>query len=386
MGGTVAIKIPGTFSNGRIGQSVLHFSTSLTLKGVDLCITTRRRGRVYSGAHLNSDELLAPETASRERGAFTLVELLVVIAIIAILIALLLPAVQSAREAARRSQCSNNLKQWGLAFHNYHTVHERFPPGVIWVGGEMFKGGRQSWGAHLLPYIEQGVAYDNIDFNLSANPYHPIWFHGQSELATKTVISVGLCPSDGMKGTLWIAPFGQKVSLTNYFAVSGMVQGDMLKHADPRYVNPPKYPFRANASTRLAHFQDGTSRTMLMAEYLTGPPVFSGPGVDYRGIFWGDQVSGSQVFVENTPNSPNPDRFWASECNQNLPESNLPCTDGDTARFAHAQRTSAARSYHPGGVHVLMADSSVHFISENIDLTLYRSLGTIDGGEPVGEF
>ena len=90
--------------------------------------------------------------------------------------------------------------------------------------------------------------------------------------------------------------------------------------------------------------------------------------------------------MESTPNSPNPDRFWASECNQNLPDSNLPCTDGDTRTRGNAQRTSAARSYHPGGVYVLMADSSVHFISETIDLTLYRSLGTINGSEPIGKF
>jgi len=318
---------------------------------------------------------------TRHSEGFTLVELLVVIAIIGILIALLLPAVQAAREAARRSQCANNLKQLGLALHNYHDSKRCFPTGVTWPGGRYGTPARQNFHYHLLPYHEQGNVYDMFSFDNM--PWNIIWANANRQ-ATAVVIPNLLCPSDGLAGDS-ITDTGYSPPQTwAYCNYSGMFNGMML--GDLSY--PPNTPspliygfFDANRTGHFRDITDGTSNTIAMAESLTGPTN------NYRGQLYSDQPCGVMVFSELGPNTMLPDRCYpwhtatVSWCT-NLPEQNLPSVDGNGA----TTDTCAARSRHPGGVQVLLADGSARFISQTIDLTTWRALATIRGGEVLGTF
>ena len=262
----------------------------------------------------------------RSRG-FTLIELLVVIAIIAVLIALLLPAVQQAREAARRSQCKNNLKQLGLAMHNYHDVYNVFPVGqynCCWG----------TWMVGILPYIEQAPLfqlYQNSGGNDATGPRYSS-APNTTQVTTRR-LAVLTCPSDKDS-----RPFG----------------------------NLKPYGFRDAT--------DGTSTTLLMAE------VLQGNGSDLRGFsWWGDA---SQFTTYLTPNSALPDRIYTIGFCNNQPERNLPC---DVATSANPTMFGS-RSMHEGGVQVIMCDGSSKFVSENIDLNTWRAIGTTQGSEVVGEF
>ncbi len=323
-----------------------------------------------------SDRRVFAEPSSVARSGFTLVELLVVIAIIGILIALLLPAVQAAREAARRLQCSNNLKQLGLAMANYESALRCFPPGTIWPGGLLWgkQRQRQNFHVHLFPYHEQGAVYDMIDWTVPG----VLWASGNNRAVTKVVISNLLCPSDGFGGQslISLAPEGtQEWARLNYFGVlNGMQLGDLSIYSPPR----GKWAiFDANRVTRIADISDGTSNTMSMTEGLTGPEG------DYRGMLWSDQSCGAFVHTELGPNSPLPDRcyphpMWCI----NHPERNLPSTSGDGQKTD----TCAARSRHPGGVGTLMCDGSAQFINDSIAIETWRGLATIAGGEVLGEY
>lgn len=306
------------------------------------------------------------------RQGFTLIELLVVIAIIAILIALLLPAVQQAREAARRSQCRNNMKQLGLALHNYHDVHKIFPPGVIWTGSSFYTGGRAGMLMHILPYIDAATAYNQINFEGAG--IH--WCLGNNLVGTSTSLSVLLCPSDG-RGGLKKACGTNQNQLSNYNGYfSGMQVGEIFTNS-----RATGAVFRANTAARIRDIFDGTSNTMLMGEILTGQES------DLRGSAWGDQPGGGVLQAELSPNTSAPDRLYGC-CGWcvNAPDLNLPCVDASTAGNSTSDNTAAARSRHEGGVHVLMGDGAVRFISENIDLGIYRGLATIANSEVIGEF
>ena len=280
------------------------------------CLPSPHGGQVR---RLNVRSVLSP--LSSPPNAFTLVELLTVITIIGILISLLLPAVQAAREAARRMQCANNLKQLGLAMHGYHAAIGCFPPGVIWEG-QMFGPKRQSFHVHLFPYEEQGNVYDTIDWSVSG-----ILWYGNNQQATKVVIPNLLCPSDGLGGrTLLVA--GNELARLNYFGVfSGMQEGDLSFPNNPQPVKPSQWAvFDANRCTTIAQIRDGTSNTMCIAEGLTGPQDY------YRGFIWSDQAAGSMLFTQLAPNSPlpdvcHPDPHWCL----NMPEADLPSVPGNGA-------------------------------------------------------
>ncbi len=323
---------------------------------------------------------LLPNQPGRSRMArrcnfgFTLVELLIVIAIIGILVALLLPAVQAAREAARRSQCSNNLKQLGLGLHNYESACRTFPPGIVWppLTG-IYTGERINFHVRLFWFIEQATTYETINFQASGGGIE--WW-GINQPATATSVAYLLCPSDGLGGLFMQAPLivpdpTQKWARNNYL---GMFDGNQVSDLyEPTAATKQNF-FGGNRYTRVRNIIDGTSHTLAIVEGLTGPDG------DARGFAWSDQPCGACAHAGLGPNSTAPDLCYpaAGWCD------GVPHTDpfrpwqwggGGTTD------TCAARSMHPGGVNVVMADGSVQFISDDIQLSTWQALASIAGGE-----
>jgi len=305
-------------------------------------------------------------TSRRHRG-FTLIELLVVIAIIAILIALLLPAVQQAREAARRTQCKNNLKQLGLAMHNYHDVHNGFPVaqfGCCWG----------TWVVGIMPYIDQANLYNRYEFNRKyVIPIDDARYnHAVNLPVTRTRLAALSCPSDGE-----FRPFS---NITNHNYAVNFGNTGYAQQATLNGVTFRGAPFAISGhnvpavNKKFRDITDGTSNTMLVAE------VLQGQGSDLRGFsWWGDAT---QFTTYLPPNSSIPDRIYTLTYCNNQPLQNLPC-DVSTAT---EPTMFASRSRHEGGVQVVLCDGAGRFISENIDLGLWRSISTAWGKEVVGEF
>jgi prepilin-type N-terminal cleavage/methylation domain-containing protein/prepilin-type processing-associated H-X9-DG protein len=309
--------------------------------------------------------------AASEAAGFTLVELLVVIAIIGILIALLLPAVQAAREAARRMQCTNHLKQWGLAMLNYEHTHKALVYPNSRLGGSSNCGAlapnspRISYPPRLWPFIEQQPLYDRYDFKL---PFHHLGTPGTgNEPIVLVQVPLYFCPSD--RTGFWLPPAdSHSRSRGNYVLNWGAA--DFCQDTT-KYPNYRPSPFGPNRSARLAELVDGTSNTMLMSEVLQAVQ----DGIwDFRGDILNDDVSCAQFMTINTPNS---------GVDQNSCIASRGCTDPNRpAPLVDVwPRIVAARSKHPGGVNVLMADGSVHFISNSISQATWQAMGSMDGGE-----
>jgi prepilin-type N-terminal cleavage/methylation domain-containing protein/prepilin-type processing-associated H-X9-DG protein len=301
------------------------------------------------------------------RNAFTLIELLVVIAIIAILIALLLcalllPAVQQAREAARRMQCQNNLKQLGLAVHNYHDQFNSIVPARILS--------RHSWMSLLLPQVEQANVYHTYDFDVP-------WTAAVNQTAVSTVLPFLHCPSTAANPD-YLYTFNSefKASTTDYAPTSSVVPGS---------------PFAPNGKLRgaifgtspgtLSHISDGTSNTTLFVEDGGRPEHWVSK--QRRG----PNVSNNGCGNFNVANGIVPGAAWA------LPVNSLPLHgfsyDGLSCQgpcVINCTNNNEPYSFHSGGVQGTFADGHVRFISENIDARLFAALYTSQGGEVAAAF
>jgi prepilin-type N-terminal cleavage/methylation domain-containing protein/prepilin-type processing-associated H-X9-DG protein len=306
----------------------------------------------------------------RRRAAFTLVELLVVIAVIGILIALLLPAVQKVRESANRAKCVNNLKQFGLALHNYHDSNKQFPLGSK-TDGTLYGAPRVPFLAFLLLQLEQ----DNLYKQLNVNDATLMWNDGALATYLKVPVVTFYCPSDGYGGTTKV-PGSFANSVTNYGGCFGITQNDSL--------NTQKAIFGVNRGAAIREITDGTSNTAIMSEILTGSPK------DARGCVWIGNAGHSQFYTALTPNSSSPDVTYPdnSLCNVsdpviNDPTKGLQCVWGSSNGLDNIQ---ASRSRHPGGVNTLLADGSVRFISNNILLATWQNLGYMNDGNIPGDF
>jgi prepilin-type N-terminal cleavage/methylation domain-containing protein/prepilin-type processing-associated H-X9-DG protein len=317
---------------------------------------------------------------SPARKAFTLIELLVVIAIVGTLMGLLLPAVQKVREAAARIQCANNLKQLGLALHGYHGTYERFPLGSENAKPILLAAPRITYMISLYPFLEQEPAFRRWDpsapgtLDYSGN-FIP-WCGSVNSLGTDPVtahvVPGLLCPSDGLGGKTSTRAGYYTVNHSNYLAFFG---GDNYGAILPA-VPSQSAAFGFNYGARFADISDGTSNTMVFGEYLTGLPEAQAPE-DFRGAIWIDLPGLSQIYTRSTPNSSSPDVFFPAGRCFSQPKLNLPCVIG-----AMAASTAASRSRHRGGVNVLLGDGSVHFVNQDISLSVWRARGTIAGGEP----
>jgi len=293
-----------------------------------------------------------------KRLGFTLVELLVVIAIIGILVALLLPAIQAAREAARRSQCTNNLKQIGVGLHLHHDQHRKLPPGD-WTdpaGAPWKRPGHQStWITHLLPYIEQGGLYDAIPENYT--------FGGTADCLARTErIVTFLCPSDIVPEPYAGVSGSSRFSYAkgHYVANSGL---GPRKEAVPAHLMDPAYArergvFYLNSWTTLGEVFDGTSNTAAISEIRSVKMNSSGVQ-DVRGIM---HYPEGHLYNHNyTPNSLVPDWLRTAWCVTTDPDSPA---EGRYTSWNPKNEIMTPRSRHPGGVNVLVLDGSVHLISE----------------------
>lgn len=317
---------------------------------------------------------------TRKRRGFTLVELLVVIAIIGILVALLLPAVQMAREAARRMECANNLKQIGIALHTYHTAHEVLP-----YGSDYLNGGKSTWAMMILPQLEQQNLYDSIDKTVALT-------HANNKIAVETPIKLYLCPSDPQSRSPILQKRGDSPDLNG--GSTNPSNSAMLSypacmgptHPDNCPLCPDSTPAATNwccqgcnfgslgggcgmsngtfsgmfgrwpKSIKFAAVKDGQSNTIMAGETLPAHYVWNG------------------VFTVNFPVS-----------GMTVPINTMQ-DDGGT-HGGHSLMmwaiTSGYKSLHPGGANFLLGDGSVRFLGESIDHQLYANLGTKAGGEVV---
>lgn len=336
------------------------------------------------------------------RRAFTLIELLVVIAIIAILIALLLPAVQQAREAARRTQCKNNLKQIGLALHNYHDVYGTLPIGGV---GTSVGGWGLSWWVRILPYVEQGAAFSKLNFNGT----HPGWASGSAGaegnangvIMQQARITAFNCPSSPMEASRNAG--SQVITNPSYYGISGTTDGN-------GFTNPAGYQktccdccggqqstglissVGALVPVRAIGFKDmtdGTSNLMCVGEashYILSAPLPTGG----RTV----QVNGTHGLMMGTPsltaveshggNYPRVFNLTTVRYPPNAPvvnnDANWP---GVGDNFGSNNPLNSA---HTGGIQGLLGDGSVRFISDNIDMLTLRLLCSRNDGRVLGEF
>ncbi|MDA0282986.1 MAG: DUF1559 domain-containing protein [Planctomycetota bacterium] len=337
--------------------------------------------------------ILSLKIRTRVRRGFTLIELLVVIAIIAILIALLLPAVQQAREAARRSQCRNALKQIGLALHNYSDVHSTLPPGYVSGGVSMTDPASAetslgfSWATMILPFADQAPLYEHFDFSEDSDEDHNLE-HGQTSLA------MFRCPSD---------PSGERFTMVDSGgAVINDSLGDPMELATSNYVgiigygslsmtpgNPAgKGILYRNSSVRFRDITDGTSNTIMAGERASqhqfdanNPSMMVAANSTWYAAIPGIAARSAGMMMMPA----------MTEASSSLILGHV----GQPAMMGMMQMHSVHNntnhivhfsSRHVGGAHFLLADGHVVFLNENINYDTFRFLGTRYDGEQLGDF
>ena len=344
-------------------------------------------------------------STNRSNRAFTLIELLVVIAIIAVLIALLLPAVQSAREAARRIQCTNNLKQIGLALHKYIPAIGVLPPGRF---TSHLAGRGNCWGTYsqLLPQLDETAIFNAFNFNL---PPDTDTLSASNSTGFEAFLNTLLCPSDSVPQLISVG--GGLFATHNYNLNVGSAY-PVVQNPAPPLTGVPNGPFFENSRVGPADFTDGMSNTAAAAETVrstasstyandplgvflvtgnnstTGPPISS--NADYaalclslpstttqfqntRGVRWHYGAPGHSLYNHlRPPDDKQPD------CRGGLPHS----TRSDPL-WSWLSLNVAARSKHPGGVNSLMADGHVQFVKDSINVLVWQGLGSRNGGEVI---
>ena len=328
------------------------------------------------------------------RGGFTLIELLVVIAIIAVLIALLLPAVQQAREAARRTQCKNNLKQIGLALHNYHDVANKFCALRCGPNDGAGRGGDQCGFVALMPYLDAQAAYNMIPQNNTVN----VCWDGSFK-PWNTQIQALLCPSSQpttLQGSVAAKNYHFSVGTTINDNYAGVTNG-LFQFSQQGYKGMRDIPDGSSNTVAVAEMGAGVQGSMS----IIGNSAYGIGGIDTNPLICKATMGPNQKYVAGTNVSswgqgslwPFGHAHWSAVTTV-LPPNSPSCEPfGDNPSNAWGIYT--ANSYHVGGAQVLMADGSVRFVSNNIDcgnngvggsFGVWGALGTVNGSEVVGDF
>jgi prepilin-type N-terminal cleavage/methylation domain-containing protein/prepilin-type processing-associated H-X9-DG protein len=380
---------------------------SPTAPGADSCVLSS--SSYPSDPHNGVPEMsVRVATSGRRQAGFTLIELLVVIAIIAVLIALLLPAVQAAREAARRMQCTNNLKQIGVAMHGYHDQQGSLPPGMkgcCWG----------TWLVYVLPFVEQQSLYnawnsvgdDRYDGGIQAGMFR---YDGVANITVvSTRVKTYMCPTD--PNNLANTYDSQTIGNATFTATAQNYVvnfGNTIINQTPVYVNNGVSvrflgaPFTdmgapdtdivgyagpvVSGTVNFSGLVDGLSNTMMTSEVLVGQSQ-SGSIFDYRGQSW--WAYAAQFTGLNAPNSSSPDvGQFSSYCLNGM--GNPPCTgatggvDSTGTTYTGLGMVNTPRSKHPGGVNAGMCDGSVRFIKNSVNVNVFQSIASARGGEIVG--
>jgi prepilin-type N-terminal cleavage/methylation domain-containing protein/prepilin-type processing-associated H-X9-DG protein len=351
--------------------------------------------------------VLPPELHVPRRVAFTLIELLVVVAIIAVLIGLLLPAVQKVREAAARMKCSNNLKQLGLALHNYEGANGSLPPAfpaTPLAPYQTYSPYYYSWSvlAQLNAYLEQTAIYNSMDLKLPMYQGAPTYsVFPANQFAVAQVVRLFLCPSD--RGQPVSTAYGvTDLGPTNYAACNGSgTTGGGAPYGSPWGADGV---FRAKTPTRITDITDGTSNTAALSESTLGDGAEAtttqpgGPDVAYKYLGYSGSLP-TPAGCAGTPATWNGNNrrgfMWASgeiraaSYNHSLtPNSpSFDCVANDPANgWYTAVGFRAARSRHTGGANLLLGDGSVRFVRDAVDAAAWRAVGTRSGGEVGGDY
>jgi prepilin-type processing-associated H-X9-DG protein len=328
---------------------------------------------------------------ARSESGFTLIEVLVIIGILALVAGLLLPAVQSARESARRWQCQNNLKQLGLALNHYQDVFQRYPPPNT-ASGRAYYIGVYSVHARILPYLDQVPLYDSINFltgaipleTMGLGPVPAFLMYGieANATASATSVSIFLCPSDG-------GPF--QTHGCNYRGNTGVGPGS---HTMAEFPDGGNGLMPESESVSAASVPDGLSNTAAFGERLRGSGRRSAPDParDYFALGTlaenADQLLiGCRAFARRDSDTlVVAGRWWflsgrertlynhAQSPNGHIPDCLYPS-------MITGEGMATARSFHPGGVNSCMGDGSVRFVTEGVDLRVWRAIGSRNGGE-----